>query len=97
LGWPKGKPRHPNAGRKKGTPNKATREVKEFLADLCQDPEVQAAVRERILNGEAALFFRAVEQVFGKPHQSMDLSVKERKMIDWPAEVATEADVNGEA
>lgn len=67
------------------------------MAAISEDPDVQAAVRERILNGGAELYFRCVEQVFGKPHQSMDVSLKERKAIDWPSEIATEADLNGEA
>jgi len=34
MGWPKGKPRHPNAGRKPGVPNKTTTEFKDALNRL---------------------------------------------------------------
>jgi hypothetical protein len=38
MGFQPGVPRHPNAGRKKGTPNKATIAVAEKLAALNFDP-----------------------------------------------------------
>lgn len=38
MPWPKGKPRPPTAGRKKGTPNRQTVTVQETLARLDCDP-----------------------------------------------------------
>lgn len=44
------RPRPPNAGkgRPKGVPNKTTRAMREFLADLAADPEIRAAIKEKI-------------------------------------------------
>ena len=61
----KGRPK--TGGRRKGTPNRATRAVKLFLAALCDDERVQAAVEARILRGDTTAFFRALEHVVGKP------------------------------
>jgi hypothetical protein len=33
MAWPKGKPRPPNAGRKAGTPNKQTKEVRDAVME----------------------------------------------------------------
>jgi len=70
--------RLPGAGRKKGTPNKATRKVKEFLAALVDNVGVQDAVEGRILKGDAVAFFRALEHVVGKPKETMELDVTVR-------------------
>jgi hypothetical protein len=40
-------------GRVKGTPNKATREMKEWAADLFQSEEWRASAMERIIAGKA--------------------------------------------
>jgi len=74
-GRAKGQPRNPRSGRKPGTPNKATRAVREFLAAMVDDAGVQEAIRERILAGDAVAFFRAVDQVLGKPRERMDVTV----------------------
>jgi hypothetical protein len=76
------------AGRKKGTPNKTTRPIKEFLAALADDDAVQGAVRERILAGDAVAFFRAVDHVLGKPKESVDVSMPQadqllERLEDW--------------
>jgi hypothetical protein len=67
-------PGRKTGGRQKGTPNKTTRAVKEFLAELVDDPLVQQAVRERIKKGDVTGFFRALENVVGKPRQSVEVS-----------------------
>jgi hypothetical protein len=69
-----GHSRLPKAGRTKGTSNKTTRAIKEFLAALADDAEVQGAVRERIVSGDAVAFFRAVDHVLGKPKESVELT-----------------------
>jgi hypothetical protein len=67
--------KHPKrGGRKRGTPNKATRAVKEFLTALANDAAVQDAVRERILAGDAVAFFRVVDHVLGRPKESVELT-----------------------
>ena len=40
-------------GRKRGTPNKATRDVKDFFAEFMNSPEYQDNIRQRILAGRA--------------------------------------------
>lgn len=73
----KGKPKHPGAGRAKGTPNKLTRDVKEFIDSLTADPEVQDAVRDQILAGRAGAlqgFLGFVAHKVGKPKESLEVS-----------------------
>jgi len=75
---PKGKPFEKGhaklGGRKKGVPNKTTRAVKEFLAEILDRADVQDAIRQRILKGDTAAFFKAVEHVLGKPKQSVGVA-----------------------
>ena len=79
MPFAKGAQRPPNSGRKKGTPNAVTRAAKVFVGDLCDDPKVQAAVRRRILKGETAGFFRALDKVV--PDAPRTLNVNER--VEW--------------
>ena len=62
------------SGRAKGTQNRTTRAIKEFLAALAEDVAIQDAVRERILAGDAVVFFRAVDHVLGRPKESVDVT-----------------------
>jgi hypothetical protein len=63
-------------GRPKGGLNKTTRAVREFLAELCDDPEVQQAVRESIVEKrDTPAFFRALDQVIGKAKETVDVSL----------------------
>ena len=78
MPWPKGKPRlpeHKPPRRKKGVPNKLTRAAKAFLLRLVEDPDVQDAIEERIKQGDAVAFFRALEHVIGKPAQRSDVNL----------------------
>jgi hypothetical protein len=79
----KGRPKPPGSGRKKGTPNKATRAVKEFLSQLMDDPQVQARLRQRIMEGDTWAFLRAVEHVIGKPRQSVEQRVAGPVVFSW--------------
>lgn len=63
-------------GRQKGTPNKATVSWKQFVTDLCEDPAVQKSTKESILNGRTDLVFKAAEHAFGKPRETVDLSIR---------------------
>ena len=36
MGWPKGKPRPPNSGRKKGTLNKIDTKARQTLREICE-------------------------------------------------------------
>jgi hypothetical protein len=68
-------------GRPKGSPNKTTRAAKEFLASLCEDPKVQAAVRRKILKGDTTGFFRAVDKIVPDPPKAVDLSIQGRMYL----------------
>lgn len=72
-----------NPGRPKGSLNKTTRAVKEFLAELCNKVSVQEAVEARIQKGDAVAFFRALEHVVGKPAETVDANVKHSGGIDF--------------
>jgi hypothetical protein len=66
-----GKPK--TGGRKKGTPNKATREIREVAVGLLEDPDYQRRLRTRLLGGklppqiESLLFHYA----YGKPRETV--------------------------
>jgi hypothetical protein len=62
-------------GRRQGTPNRATREVKEFLAETVSQTDVQGAIRDRILAGDTTAFFGALSHVLGKPRETVDMTV----------------------
>ena len=70
-------------GRRHGTPNRATRAVKEFLAEILERADVQDAVRRRILKGDTAAFFKAVEHVIGKPRQAVELNQDAEVVFRW--------------
>jgi hypothetical protein len=61
------KGRAKTGGRRRGTPNRATRAVKEFLSEILDRADVQDAIRERILTGDTTAFFKAIEIVHGRP------------------------------
>jgi hypothetical protein len=81
-------PRHKGSaktgGRQKGSPNRLTRAVREFLTDLVDDAEIQQAVRDRVLAGDTAGFFKALEMVHGKPRQSVQVN-EAKEWIVLPA------------
>jgi hypothetical protein len=68
-----GAPRPENSGRRKGTPNKATRAWKDFVAELVTDPDNQdtlvSAIAER-----PELLFKAAEHAIGKPRQTVEVA-----------------------
>ena len=68
------KGRAKTGGRRRGTPNRATRAVKEFLSEILDRADVQDAIRERILAGDTSAFFKAVEIVHGKPRQALEVN-----------------------
>jgi hypothetical protein len=79
-----GEKRPPNAGRRAGTPNKATKELKDLLRDLVKKPEIQEAIEKQILAGDrgaAQLFIAAMNQVLGKPREAVEVSTSP----GWPS------------
>lgn len=79
----KGDPKPPNSGRRKGTPNKLTRDVKEFLGLLVNKVSVQDAVEARIEKGDAVAFFRALEHVLGKPKENEGQPQQHEVVFRW--------------
>lgn len=70
-------PRRPK-GRVKGVPNKVTRDVKEFLSSMVNDPAVQKAFRAQILAGDKgamAAFLGATHLIVGKPRETHDVNI----------------------
>jgi len=69
MAFQKGKPK--TGGRKAGTPNKATVEIKEFAQSILEDPLYQKRLRNRVIQGnapqiEVLLFHYA----YGKPKEA---------------------------
>ena len=83
----KGRPK--TGGRRKGTPNRATKAVKEFLSDLLERPDVQDAIRDRILRGDTTAFFKAVEIVHGKPRQALEVNQDSHVVFKWLDDLVT--------
>lgn len=77
------KGRRKTGGRQRGTPNRVTRAVRDFLADLVERPDVQEAVRVRILKGDTIAFFRALEHVLGKPRQALEVNQDAAITFRW--------------
>jgi hypothetical protein len=64
----KGSHRLPNAGRRRGTPNRTTRAWKDFVAELVTGPENQDRLVEAICK-RPELLLKAVEHAVGRPRQ----------------------------
>jgi hypothetical protein len=69
----KGARRPARAGRRRGTPNRVPRAVKDFLAEILDQADAQEALRGRILAGDSRAFFKAYEAVYGRPRQSLEV------------------------
>lgn len=62
-------------GRPKGSPNKVTTEIKQFLIDLVNSPEYQSEVRLRILEGRSAVELQALYYAAGMPPQKIEAEI----------------------
>ena len=81
---PRGRPfQKGNPGKPKGTLNKLTRDVKQFLDDLVTDVDVQEAVRDRLKKGDTVGFFRALENAIGKPTERHELKGDVNLTFKW--------------
>jgi hypothetical protein len=76
------KGRAKTGGRKKGTPNKATRAWKDFVTAIVSDPEQQEALAEAIRQ-RPELLFKAAEHAVGKPRQEVDLDQAGEVVFRW--------------
>jgi hypothetical protein len=72
-------------GRTKGTPNKVTREAKEFCASVIDDAAYQAALRRRALTGKLAPAIECMLWYYakGKPTESLDLAGRQHIVFSW--------------
>lgn len=72
-GRPKGTPK--TGGRQKGTPNKATVEIREIARALVEDPAYVASLRERLIAGEAPHMETLLHHyAYGKPPERVEVS-----------------------
>lgn len=72
----KGKARPQNAGRRAGTPNKLTVEIKEFFREFMNSEEYRENLKKRLLDGRAP----RIEQLGlywlgGKPKEAVDINL----------------------
>ena len=73
----KGDKKPPNSGRKKGSLNKVTRDVKEFISVITSDPEVQEAVRTAIIErdrGAVQGYLGFVAHKIGRAKETVEVS-----------------------
>ncbi len=74
----KGKPRHPRAGRRAGTPNKITKPVKDFFQEIIEGDAWQNNAKLRLEAGKAgrleevAVYYAAG----GKPKETKEVESK---------------------
>ena len=80
-GRKKGTPK--TGGRQRGTPNKATVEVRTWARKLVEDPEVQATTLELARSGRLApaVLIELLHYAYGKPKDITDLNVRVSRMI----------------
>jgi hypothetical protein len=73
---PKGAPRTPGSGRKKGTPNRRTIELRELMAALLDDVEYQHRLRDdfRKRRVHPSTEVRVWEYIVGKPKETIEVS-----------------------
>lgn len=71
-------------GRPKGSVNKATKAVREFLAELCDDPKVQKAVKDKVIAGESLGFFRALDKLIPDPPRQLQVNGKMEWVLSLP-------------
>lgn len=71
------RPKTPGSGRKAGTPNKITGEVRERMRQILRNEEGWLHLEEDFRNGKIAapVFLRLLEYVVGKPKDRVDLNV----------------------
>lgn len=73
MGFKKGKPK--TGGRKPGTPNKATVEIKDFARSLLEDPIYQAKLKQRLRDGDAPQIEVLLHHyAYGKPGDNLKVS-----------------------
>jgi hypothetical protein len=77
----KGRPK--TGGRRRGAPNRVSREWKDLLRSICEDVEAQEALRRACLK-RPELLFKAAEHAFGRPRQAVEESEPHEWVIVLP-------------
>jgi hypothetical protein len=70
-------------GRPKGSPNKATRAWKDFVAEVAASTDQQEALRRACLD-RPELLLKVAEHAVGKPTERVEVK-GEFHMIEWPS------------
>ena len=73
MAFAKGKAK--TGGRKAGTPNKATAEIKDVARSLLEDPVYQAKLKQRLRDGKAPQIEQLLyHYAYGKPKERFEVS-----------------------
>jgi hypothetical protein len=79
------------AGKRPGTLNTVTVEFKRFCSLLVDDPEYQAALRQRMIEGKAGAMEPVVTYFAkGKPKATVEISIGEEQLKALPPEQLAE-------
>jgi hypothetical protein len=81
CGRKKGTPK--TGGRKMGTPNKATVEVRAWARGVVEDPQVHATTLDMARTGRLApaVLIELLHYAYGKPKETTDLTVRVSRMV----------------
>jgi len=84
---PRGRPfpKGHHVGRPKGSKNKSTLEWKQFALTMSNDPDVQEALKARILD-RPELLLRLAEHAFGRPKETQDVEHSGEIGFRWLSE-----------
>ena len=80
-GRPKGTPK--TGGRKRGSPNKVTVEVRTWARRVVEDPQVHATTLDLARSGRLApaVLIELLHYAYGKPKETTDLNVRVSRLI----------------
>ena len=71
-------------GRPKGSPNKATREIRDAARALVEDPAYRRALAKRLRNGKAPQMEVLLHHyAYGKPKETLDVDAGVVYQISW--------------
>lgn len=81
MGWPKGKPRLPQAGRQKGTPNKITQDFKLAVTRLVESADLGELLADTPKERRLEALCRIAEYAFSKAPRAVELSGKDGEAL----------------
>ena len=85
-------PKPQGSGRKKGTPNKTTVEVRAMIASILNEKDGWKHIRDKFKNGEipVPVFVRFLEYAIGKPKEQLEVSGPDGAPMEHTAKLSTE-------